>query len=194
MQKTEKELKFLVTDLEELVKSLLKNGAEVLNRSKEKTIRLDTADMTLEKRGVFIRVRAGSKNTITLKEKIGEDTTVRQRKETEFEIEDVDKMAYILEKIGLNYVRIMEKYRLNLKYKGAVLSIDEMPFGLYLEIEGEEEQINNIAVELGYSLDNKILGTYWDIFEDHKKETGETGTNIVFSENFGSKLMSLPLN
>lgn len=145
--------------------------------------------MDLEKKGVFLRVRSGSKNTVTMKEKIGEDKNVRSRKETEFEISDVDQMAYILGKLGFTFVRIMEKYRINLQYKGAILSIDEMPFGMYLEIEGSEEGVGKIASELGYSNSDKILGTYWEVFEEYKKENNLTGENIVFPENYKSQLL-----
>lgn len=191
VEKIEKEIKVKIADYKILLDKLLKSGAVVLNKSKEKTIRLDTPNMDLEKRGVFLRVRSGSKNTITMKEKIGEDKNVRSRKETEFEISDVDQMAYILEKLGFTLTRIMEKYRINLQYKGAILSIDEMPFGMYLEVEGTEEQIETITAELGYSTSDKVLGTYWDVFEEYKKENNLTGENIVFPENYKSKMLEL---
>lgn len=189
MEKVEKEIKVKVADPKTLLERLLRDGAVILNKSKEKTIRLDTPNMDLEKRGVFLRVRSGSKNTITMKEKIGEDKNIRSRKETEFEIGDVDQMAYILEKLGFTFIRIMEKYRINLQYKGAVLSIDEMPFGMYLEIEGTEEEVGKIATELGYSENDRILETYWGLFEEYKKENSLTGDNIVFPENYVSKLI-----
>src|SRR3989339_1119027 len=147
MEYIEKEIKLEIKNLSRLISYLKKNGAKVLNKSKEKTIRLDTSTGSLEKRGVFLRVRSGSKNTITLKEKIGDDKNVRARKETEFEIQDVEAMAYILEKLGFDSPRIMEKYRINLTYKGVKLSIDELFFGLYLEIEGAENKIKKVAKE-----------------------------------------------
>ena len=87
----------------------------------------------------------------------------------------------------------MEKYRVNLQYKGAVLSLDEMPFGMFLEIEGTEEQIETITTELGYSANDKVLGTYWDVFEEYQKENNLTGENIVFPENYKSLLLSSQL-
>lgn len=188
MGKIEKEIKLKVKDYKALLETLLKNGAVILNKSKEKTIRFDTPNMDLEKRGVFLRVRSGSKNTITMKEKFGEDKNIRSRKETEFEIGDVNQMAYILEKLGFTFIRIMEKYRINLQYKGAILSIDEMPFGMFLEIEGVEEVVGQISSELGYLESDKILETYWGLFEEYKKENNLTGDNIVFPENYKSQL------
>ena len=75
----------------------------------------------------------------------------------------------------------MEKYRINLEYRGAILSIDELPFGLFLEIEGDEEQITSIASELGYKTDEKILVTYWDLFADYKRENKFSGGKYCLS-------------
>ena len=189
MKYIEKELKLKIKDIPGLIDYLKKHGAIFLNKSKEKTIRLDTSNGDLEKRGVFLRVREGSKRTITLKEKIGDDKTVRTRKETEFEIQDIEAMAYILGKLGFDSPRMMEKYRINLKYKGAELSIDELFFGFYLEVEGEEDRIEAIAKELGYNPKEKILGTYWDILEEYNKEHKTNKKDIEFPKGYVSKLL-----
>jgi len=189
MKYIEKEIKFKIKDLPKFISCLKKSGAKFVNKSKEKTIRLDTSDGSLEKRGVFLRVRAGSKNTITLKEKVGDDKNVRARKETEFEIQDVDSMAYILERLGFNYPRIMEKYRINLTFKGTKLSIDELSIGFYIEIEGPEGKIENVAKELGFDLKEKILVTYWDILEEFNKKNKTKKKDIVFPKGYSPKLL-----
>jgi adenylate cyclase class 2 len=191
MEKIEKELKFKIDDPQSLIKYFLEKGAILLNKSKEKTIRFDTPQLELEKKGIFLRVREGSKKTITLKEKIENYQTIKTRKETEFIIEDIEGMKYILEKIGLKYIRIFEKFRINLKYKDTVLSIDELPFGIYLEIEGEEKNIDIIIKELNYKDENKIIGTYWDLFEKYKLENNLKGIDILFSIDYKSKLLPL---
>jgi len=191
MEYTEKEIKLRVKNLAELIDNLKKSGAKFLNKAKEKTIKLDTSGGDLESRGLFLRVREGSKNTITFKEKIGEDKNVRARKETEFEIQDVDKMAYILERLGFDYSRIMEKYRINLSYKGTKLSLDELFFGQFLEIEGQENKIEKVARELGFDLDEKILVTYWDILEEFNKKNKTKLKDIIFPKGYKSKLLKL---
>lgn len=189
MKYIEKELKFEIKDLSRLIDYLKEHGAILLNKSKEKTIRLDTLNKDLEKRGVFLRVRAGSKSTITLKEKIGDDKNVRTRKETEFEIQDIEAMAYILGRLSFDYSRIMEKYRINLEYKEAKLSIDELPFGFYLEIEGAERRIEAVAKELGFNPEEKILMTYWGILEEYNKKHKTSKKDIIFPRGYTSKLL-----
>lgn len=191
MTKIEKEIKIKITNPQEVFQILQKMGAQVLNKSKEITTRFDTREKSLEKAGLFLRVRSGSKNTITLKEKTAKDKLVKARKETEFEIQDIEKMAYILKRLGFDYIRIMEKFRINLKYKRAKLSIDELPFGFYLEIEGKEEQINNILKELGYREKDRIIETYWDIFKKYKEKNNITQQNIVFEKNYISKILNI---
>lgn len=191
MDYIEKEIKLKLKDPVKLADFLKKNGAKFLNKSKEVTIRLDTKEGSLEKSGVFLRVRSGSKNTITLKEKVAESKDVRARKETEFEIGDVDSMAYILKRLGFDYSRVMEKYRINLEYKGAKLSIDELSIGLYLEIEGSEDKIEKIAKELGFSAEEKILVTYWDILEEENKKNKENKKDIEFPKDYTSKIFEL---
>lgn len=191
MEKIEKELKFKIDNPETLINQLLKNGATFLNKSKERTIRFDTPKLDLERKGIFLRVREGSKKIITLKEKIGENEAVKTRKETEFEIEDIEYMRYILERLGFNYIRIFEKFRINLTYKGTTVSIDELPFGIYIEIEGEENDINLVMKELGFRDEDKIVGTYWDLFEKHKQKNNLGGEDILFPDSFQSKILTM---
>ena len=74
----------------------------------------------------------------------------------------------------------MEKYRINLEYKGTKLSIDELSIGFYLEIEGPERKIEAVAEELGFDLKEKILVTYWDILEEFNKRDKTKRKDIVF--------------
>lgn len=96
----------------------------------------------------------------------------------EIEIEDVSKMQYVLKKIGLIDKFIMEKYRLYFVYDKVEISIDELPFGLYLEIKGNIKEIKKISKLLG--LKNAIKVTYWDIYDKIKIKKS---SNIVFDKN-----------
>jgi adenylate cyclase class 2 len=194
MAYVEKEIKVKAADPQALLDYLEQHGGKLLNSHIEKTIRLDTINGDLEKRGVFLRVRSGSSNTITLKEKIADNKNtkdVRARKETEFKIEDVDAMSYILHRLGFDAPRIMEKYRINIAYKGAMLSIDELFFGTYLEIEGSEQKIDSIAEELGFNHENRIVVTYWDILDEYNEKNRTNKKDILFPEGYRIKLAEL---
>ena len=53
-------------------------------------------------------------------------------------------MAYILERLGFDYLRIMEKYRINLEYKGTKLSIDELSIGFTSKLKGPKERLKRL--------------------------------------------------
>lgn len=181
----EKEIKLKVDDIANVSDVLRRSGAVFLGGALERTIRFDTVDLDYEKKGKFIRVRSGFSNTITLKEKIAsENKNVRARKETEFEIEDIDKMSYILTTLGLNYTRTMEKYRQHWSLGNCAITLDELPFGIYMEIEGEESEISKVCKLLGVDENNKILVTYWDLWAEitDKKD-------IVFDPDHKYKLI-----
>jgi adenylate cyclase class 2 len=179
LSKKEKEVKLKIMDLRKVEERLRELKADKVGEVFERTIRLDTPDMDLAQKGVFLRVRSGFKTVITLKEKI-ENQTVRERKETEFLIEDLDAMKYVLNRLGFTNEMIMEKFRQNWKYLDTVICLDTLPFGDFIEIEGEEDAIFEVINQLG--LGQEVLkGTYWDLFEEYKKVNNLAGKNIEFS-------------
>ena len=176
----EKEIKIKIEKPTEIIDKLRRNGAVFLGGALERTVRFDTKNLDYEKNGKFIRCRSGFNNTITLKEKINDTTSgVRARKETEFEIEDMDKMEYILQALGLDYKRTMEKYRQQWRMNNVSITIDELCFGVYMEIEGEEAQIYKACEILGIDPNSKILVTYWDLWQEISDSK-----DIVFPTNY----------
>jgi len=188
-QHNEVEVKYDVSDSYfEILERIRKLGAIFQGGCVETTCRFDTNDKQLEANNIFLRVRRGFKNTITLKEKRKEDVGVKSRLETEFEIEDIEQMEYILSKIGFKYIRKMEKYRMTWLYNNAVITIDELPFGIYLEIEAAESVIAHLASILGIAEQFKIVHTYWDILTQINAENNTYLENIVFPDNYIYKL------
>jgi len=179
MNYIEKEIKLKIDNLNEFI-ARLKSKAEFVGEAFQKTIRVDTPGKDLEKKRIFLRVRSGFSNVLTLKKKNQNNDNVFAREEIEIKIGDVEKMAEILVNLGFSKQLIMEKYRSEWKYNDTVISVDKMPFGVYVEIEGEEGKIYETARYLGLDPDKKITVTYWDLFEDYKKQNNITGENIIF--------------
>jgi len=185
----EKEIKIKLTDLLAIVSLLDQKKARLIGKSFQRTTRMDTPGMELEKKGVFLRVRSGFENTVTLKRKISDNKDVFERQEIETEVKDIDKLADIFDILGFSKRLILEKYRMEFDYKGLKIALDELPFGFYVELEGEPEKIAEVAKELNLDISKKIIVTYWDLFEDFKKETGTKGESIIFSKNYKSVLL-----
>lgn len=109
----------------------------------QRTVRMDTLEEDFEKKGIFIRTREEDlENIVTLKQKIeNSDKDVLSRKEYETTIGDAQIIREIFEILGLKKSWIMEKYRIQGKYKDVTITLDELPFGLFMEIEGDTDDI-----------------------------------------------------
>mgnify|MGYP004594589945 FL=1 len=182
MAKTEKQVKYKINNFDYISKRLIEIEAIFIGGFMEKTIRYDNDDLKCSNNGIFIRTKSGMKNVLTLKE-IPTDSskTSFERITTEIEVDNINKIGYILEKIGLTKKFIMEKYRLFFKYDNVDILIDELPFGIYLEIKGEDNEINRVTKILNIDETDLIKMTYWDIYDKIKKDS--KNENIVFETN-----------
>ena len=145
----EQEVKYSVTDINKLITKLKKLGAVDAGVDFQRTIRFDSHDDELAKKGMFLRVRSGHGNKITMKIKLAsENTDVHEREEIETTVENLDKMRQFIVILGFDKELIMEKYRSNWSYKGADISIDELFFGSFIEIEANPQLIDEVSNDL----------------------------------------------
>jgi len=179
--KKEIELKFKV-DNPNLIRKKLKNQeAKFLGKTFERTIKFDTENSDLKRQGKFLRIRTGFKNTITFKRKIKpKDKEFKEREEIELEISNPKEMEIILENLGFNKKWIMEKYREKWHLKNTEISIDKLPFGNFIEIEGKRKEIKEMVKILGLDLKDGITATYWGLWEDYRKRKDIKDKNIIF--------------
>ncbi|MDD5606638.1 MAG: class IV adenylate cyclase [Candidatus Pacebacteria bacterium] len=175
------EIKFEVKNSDSIRKILSKYRAKFTGKAFERTVRFDTLDKGLEKNQKFLRVRTGFKNTITFKQKI-ENKRFRERKEIELEIKDPEKMIMILKSLGFTKILIMEKYREKWLFENTEIVIDKLPMGTFIEIEGSEKSIDKVVEILNLDSEERILGTYWDLWRDFTKKKKINQENIVFKK------------
>jgi len=186
------EIKVEIDNLENFISKLLKTNAKFLGRDFQRTVRMETPNMDLEKKKLFLRVRSGFGNIVTLKVKNKDNKNFMQRDEYETEVKDIDTLSEIFSILGFSKRLILEKYRVNFLFKEVKISIDELPFGIYVELEGDENYINEVAEELGLDTTKGITVTYWDLFEDYKKQKNILNEeSIIFPKNYNSQIMKL---
>jgi len=89
-------------------------------------------------------------------------------------------MKTILENLGFKKVLIMEKYREKWQLKNVEIAIDKLPFGIFMEIEGNQKAIEETAKILGLDLKTRITSTYWDLWKEFSKEKSIKDENIIF--------------
>lgn len=93
--------------------------------------------------------RKGGRAIFTFKERDLSGSPVKRQREEETEVSDADALASILEALGYRLALVYEKRRETWHVAGAEVVIDELPFGLFVEIEGEEERILEAEKLLG---------------------------------------------
>lgn len=120
---------------ESLVAKLESSGGEYLGREFEENTIYSNDD--LARRGAIVRIRKTDRRSLlTFKRRIDNDLDIKQQIEHETDIADPSAAESIIDELGLKPVLIYEKWRDTWKFRSVELVIDELPFGLFMEIEG----------------------------------------------------------
>lgn len=185
MEHLEIELKFFLPHPGDLRKRLHACNAQCRRRRTfEYNVRYDTADDRLLKNNCLLRLRKDRSTTLTVK---APPTTTDDRfkilRELEVGVEDFDAMDAILKALGFFRRQSYEKWRETWRYRGASVCLDSMPFGSFLEIEGNPDQITTIADDLGLQWERRILHSYLGIFERLRDQAALAFNDITF-DNF----------
>ena len=104
----------------------------------------------LDRAGGIVRIRkTQDRALLTFKRRVENQTDVKQQIEHETEISDVDAVAQILIELGLSPKLIYEKRRKTWRLRSTEIVLDELPFGLFMEIEGAITAIKEAEMLLG---------------------------------------------
>lgn len=97
-----------------------------------------------------LRIRKTKARTLlTFKKRIEDQSDAKHQIEIETEVSDADAIAEIIGNLGLAPQLIYEKRRKTYKLKAAEIVLDELPFGLFVEIEGSLLAIKEAEMILG---------------------------------------------
>lgn len=104
----------------------------------------------LDERNAVLRLRRiGDKTYLTYKERIRSESEFKYKIEHETLVSDVEETENIIGKLGYKLSVIYEKHRKTWHLGKCEVVLDELPFGQYMEIEGEEEEILKVEEMLG---------------------------------------------
>ena len=117
--------------------------------------------------------RKGGRAIFTFKERDPSSSAVKRQREEETEVADADALASILEALGYRPALVYEKRRETWRLAGTEVVIDELPFGLFVEIEGEESDILNAERLLGLEGDEGVHEPYPTLTLRHGTKKGE---------------------
>ena len=115
--------------------------------------------LNMERTALRLR-RVGKKAILTYKERFPSSSSIKHQREDETRIDNPDAMEAILDALGFAPALVYEKKRATWRLGIAEIVIDELPFGLYMEIEGKESDIKAIERKLGAKGLRAELATY----------------------------------
>lgn len=106
----------------------------------------------------------------------------KSREEIEFNVSDPDAFALVLERLGYHPGFRYEKYRTMFKAYGepGIITIDETPIGIYLELEGPQEWIDSTAARLGFPAEQFLTVSYAGLYREHLKQHPEAAPDMTF--------------
>ncbi|OGR39732.1 MAG: hypothetical protein A2051_05165 [Desulfovibrionales bacterium GWA2_65_9] len=204
------EVKFLDVDHAALRERLAGLEAHYVGRWFEANIVFDDAQRSLKATGTLLRLREKSGHVVlTLKRAVGDTATVNAKvnatanakvnakvnakiyDETETDVADAASMRAILAGLGytpaLRYEKIREKWTL----LGCEVCLDTLPFGDFVEIEGDEEDISACAKALALPRDKASTATYHDLNRQARETSGAPpDESFVFDDAVKASLLA----
>ena len=180
--KLEQEVKFFLNDLKAFEERLIACGAHLkLERSLEINLRFDTPDRRLSSSFQVLRLRQDKICRLTWKGAGDPAGEVSAREELEVEVSDLDTARAILEGLGFELMLVYEKYRSAYMLGDVEISLDDMPFGNFCEVEGPDIQsIKNTATLLDLDWDKRSALSYLALFNNLKEKLGLTIRDLTF--------------
>lgn len=185
MNDQELEIKYFIQDLPALEARLKELGARLVQpRTRETNLRFDTPDGSLTSSYRVLRLRRDTEAKFTYKGPGRYEDGVRIRQEIEFTVGDFEAAQAFLKALGYVVSVMYEKYRTSYELDRVEISLDELPYGTFAELEGPDtESIRSLSDKLGLDWDARAEGSYIFLFS-RLRETRDLGFRDLSFENF----------
>jgi adenylate cyclase class 2 len=182
----ETEVKLPLSSADDGRNRILKAGfREKVPRVLESNTLYDTADQSLRRQGMLLRIRrVGERWLLTFKGAAAAEAKYKSRPETELEVSDGDRLAQIFEALGYKPIFRYQKYRTEyyLDTEPGIITLDETPIGAFLELEGPADWIDRTSHRLGFSESSYITESYGGLYLAYCKRNGLIPGDMVFPE------------
>ena len=180
----EKELKYLDADHDKMRHKLENSEAEYVGIWFEENIVFDDESRSLREQLLLLRLRRkGSKYVVTVKKppQEGGSGKLKVYEEYEVNVSDFEQTKQIFAVLGytpaFRYEKVREKWLLN----GVEICLDLLPFGMFAELEGEEENVFAVADLL--ELKESCTENYHTLNRNWRKSEGLTpDDNFIFDK------------
>jgi adenylate cyclase class 2 len=115
----------------------------------------------------MLRLRVTDRGAfLTYKDRARTEAGVKVREEIEsaFPRTEAGRLAETLERVGMEVIFRYQKFRTTWEWDGLLLTLDETPIGVFIEVEGDREGIDRAASRLGYASSDYIASSYRDLY------------------------------
>jgi adenylate cyclase class 2 len=180
----EREIKLVFRDPDEAKAAVLAAGATPLRaRRLQEDCLLDTPDDQLKRTRCVLRVRMEcGKTLLTFKGPV-QVSPMKLREELETVVGDGVLFLRVLEELGFRIWFRYQKYREEFAHEDVTVAIDETPVGTFVEIEGSERGIHEMAAALARKPSDYLLDSYRGLFVKHCERLGLPLTDMLFEES-----------
>lgn len=184
------ESKFYVRDLARVAARLGALGATVLvPRQFEHNLRFDDENRTLTSSGQVLRLRRFDDVRMTYKGAGVRIQGALSRTEIELVVDDYNAAKLFIEALGYRAYITYEKYRAIYLLEGRIITLDELPYGHFVEIEAESPSvIGGVAQQLGLRPEAAIPTSYQGLFDRVCKRRGLELKNLSFEAFTGLEI------
>lgn len=185
---TETEVKMYVPDLAAVARRLEQCGAVLVRpRVLERNVRYENAEKSLTPSGIVVRLRQDARVWLTYKSPgIVRTGSIRSRFEAEVEVSSFETMETILGQLGYYPHLVYEKYRtaylMEKDELRAEILLDEMPYGNFVEIEGDSPAIERMVNLLELQTAPRYSASYTVLFEYVKQHLGLNFQHLTFHD------------
>ena len=180
----EREIKLSFRSPDQAREAILAAGATPLRgRRLQEDCLLDTPDDQLHQRRCVLRVRLEcGKTLLTFKGPV-EASDMKVREELETIVGDGLLLLRVLEELGFRVWFRYQKYREEFAHECVTVALDETPVGTFVEIEGSENGIHQMAGALLRKPGDYVLDSYRGLFVKYCQEHGLPLTDMLFEES-----------
>jgi len=191
MADQENEIKFYLSNADAFLERMKQVGGELTHpRVAEWNLRFDTPQKELSANGQALRLRKDERIRLTYKGPADISQHITSRTELEVEVSDFETARRILEALGYQVMVIYEKYRTTWELMGTEVVLDELPIGVFCEIEGEDlDQILAVVNKLELNWDRRINDSYLSLFGQLKTALAWPSVNLTYKE-----MKDIPVN
>ena len=177
----EREIKLRFDSAEAARAAVVAVGATPIHsRRLQEDCLLDTADSELWRRRCVLRVRMESgKSLLTFKGPV-QPSDMKLREELETVVGDGTLLLQMLGELGFHVWFRYQKFREEFALDDVIVAVDETPVGTFVEIEGGDRGIAEMAAALGRGPADYLLDSYRGLFTEHCRRLGQPATDMLF--------------